>query len=168
LRLNAQSITFCGINAHHQNGIVERQNQSITESARTMLLHAECLWPERVSPLLWPFALKYAVHIHNQFSLNEKGLSPLKCFTRNSLLDNVVLTDFHTVGSPCYVLDAVQHVPKWNPWSSLRVFVFCPALHARNVAMVLNPITGLVSPQYHVAFDDHFQTQHGLRNTSIP
>ena len=68
LHLNAQSITFCGVNAHHQNGIVEHQNWSITESARTMLLHAERLWPAGVSPLLWPFTLKwYAVHIHNHF-----------------------------------------------------------------------------------------------------
>ena len=57
LRLNAQSITFCGVNTHSQNDIVELQNRSITESARMMLLHAECLWPEGVSPLLWPFAL---------------------------------------------------------------------------------------------------------------
>jgi len=168
LRLNAQSIAFCGVNAHHQNGIVERQNRSITESARTMLLHAERLWPEGVSPLLWPFALKYAVHIHNHFSLNDKGLSPLEQFTGHSLLDDVDLTDFHTFGSPCYVLDAAQHVPKWDPRSSLQIFVGFSALHARNVAMVLSPFSGLVSPQYHVTFDDHFQTLNGLRDTTVP
>ena len=84
-----------------------------------MLLHSERLWPEGVSPLLWPFTLKYAVHIHNYLSLNEKGLSPLERFAGNSLLKDADLTDFHTIGSPCYVLDAAQHVPKWDPRSSL-------------------------------------------------
>jgi hypothetical protein len=35
-------------------------------------------------------------------------------------------------------------------------------MHARNVYMVLNLITGCVSPQYHCRFDDFFETtRHG-------
>ena len=58
VKLNAQTISFCGVNAHHQNGIVERHNRTLTDSAWTMLLHAERMWPEAVSQILWPFALK--------------------------------------------------------------------------------------------------------------
>ena len=40
VRKAGQTITFCGIGAHHQNGVAERRIHDITESARTMLLHA--------------------------------------------------------------------------------------------------------------------------------
>ena len=36
------------------------------------------------------------------------------------------------------------------PWSIAR--------HARSVALVLNPRTGHVSPQFHLKFDDFFET----------
>ncbi len=168
LKLNAQTITFCGVNAHHQNGIVERHNGTLTESARVMLLHAQRFWPEAISSLLWPFALKYANHIHNYLSLNEEGKCPFERFSHTSALENLDISDFHTFGCPCYVLDSNEHVPKWNPRSSLRIFVGFSPNHARNVAMVLNPFTGLVSPQYHVVFDDHFQTLDSLRDTTVP
>ena len=40
--------------------------------------------------------------------------------------------------------------------------------HASNVALVLNPKTGLVSPQYHVVFDDDFTTVPHLRKGTMP
>ena len=168
IKLNAQSISFCAVNAHHQNGIVERHNRTLTESARTMLLHAERLWPEAITQMLWPFAIKYAAHIHNNLSLNSHGKSPSERFLQTSATDSLDVSNFHTFGSPCYVLDPNEHTPKWDPRSSLRIFVGFSAHHARNVAMVLNPYTGLVSPQYHIVFDDHFQTLPGLRGTEIP
>ena len=35
-----QSIEFCGVGAHHQNGVAERAIRTVSESARTMMLHA--------------------------------------------------------------------------------------------------------------------------------
>ena len=118
--------------------------------------------------MLWPFAIKYAAHIHNNLSLNSHGKSPSERFLQTSATDSLDVSNFHTFGSPCYVLDPNEHTPKWDPRSSLRIFVGFSAHHARNVAMVLNPYTGLVSPQYHIVFDDHFQTLPGLRGTEIP
>ena len=40
--------------------------------------------------------------------------------------------------------------------------------HAGNVALVLNPKTGLVSPQYHVVFDDDFTTVPHLQKGTVP
>ena len=35
-----QQLTFCGVNAHFQNGIVEKRIRDLQDNARTMLLHA--------------------------------------------------------------------------------------------------------------------------------
>jgi hypothetical protein len=35
-----QRLTFCGVGAHHQNGVAERRIQDLTDSARAMLAHA--------------------------------------------------------------------------------------------------------------------------------
>jgi hypothetical protein len=34
-----QTLDFCGVGAHHQNGVVEGKIRIITEGARTILLH---------------------------------------------------------------------------------------------------------------------------------
>ena len=108
--------------------------------------------------------------MHNHFSLDANGKCPHDKFTNadESILDELDMADFHTFGSPCYVLENATHNPKWNPRLSLQIFVGFSLHHARNVAMVLNPYTGLVSPQYHIVFDNHFQTLKALCNTSVP
>jgi len=58
-----QTISFCGVGAHHQNGVAERRIRDITESARTMLLHAAHRWPNTIISNLWPQALKHAVNV---------------------------------------------------------------------------------------------------------
>ena len=40
--------------------------------------------------------------------------------------------------------------------------------HAGSVELVLNPKTGLVSPQYHVVYDDQFSTVHHMRDLTVP
>ena len=55
LSFNKQRINYC-VGAHHQNGIAERVIQTISNSARTMLLHGAIYWPAGVSMDLWPFA----------------------------------------------------------------------------------------------------------------
>ena len=37
-----QTIDFCALGAHHQNGVSERHNQRLTSRVRTILLHAKC------------------------------------------------------------------------------------------------------------------------------
>ncbi len=40
--------------------------------------------------------------------------------------------------------------------------------HAENVALVLNPITGLVIPQYHLVFDNNFSTVPNIQKGTVP
>jgi hypothetical protein len=51
-----QSITFCAVGAHHQNGIVERRIKELTLISWTLLLHAKQHWPDYITTMMWPFA----------------------------------------------------------------------------------------------------------------
>jgi hypothetical protein len=70
-----QNLTFCGVDAHHQNGITERFIRTITERARTMLIHAMLRLPDIITEDLWPFAVQMAVDLHNM-TPTTTGLSP--------------------------------------------------------------------------------------------
>ena len=80
---------------------------------------------------------------------------------------------FHTFGCPCYILDSPiqknpKGVPKWEPIARLGIYLGKSLAHAANVALVLNTNTGLVSPQFHVVFDDNFKTVPHLRKVTFP
>jgi hypothetical protein len=49
-----QQLTFCGMNAHFQNGIAKRSIRDLSERARKQLLHARTRWPQAVHFALWP------------------------------------------------------------------------------------------------------------------
>ena len=49
LRNNDQHITFCGVGAHHQNGVAERYFRTMVEKTRTVLLNAHTRWPSSIS-----------------------------------------------------------------------------------------------------------------------
>ncbi|KAL7475580.1 hypothetical protein ACHAW6_001493 [Cyclotella cf. meneghiniana] len=70
-----QQLTFCGINKHFQNGVVERAIHDITEGGRKQLLHTMAMWPSMVDLALWQYALCYAVFIHNTAPVLEDGSS---------------------------------------------------------------------------------------------
>ena len=57
---------------------------------------------------------------------------------------------------------------KWEPRARTGVYLGHSPTHAGNVALVLNLITGHVSPQYHVVFDDEFTTVNYLNSTESP
>ena len=59
-------------------------------------------------------------------------------------------------------------VPKWNPRARLGVYLGRSPCHTGSVALVLNPRTLHVSPQFHVLFDDEFTTVPFLRSGDVP
>ena len=79
-------------------------------------------------------------------------------------LDAIPVKTYHTLFCPVYVLDARAQSaggpgpPKWEPRSRIGVYLGHSPFHAGSVALVFNPRTGRVSPQYHVVFDDTFST----------
>ena len=67
-----------------------------------------------------------------------------------------------TFGCPTYVLDGklqsgnIFH--KWNSRSKVGIYLGKSLQHSRNVALVLDRFTGLVSPQFHIVHDNKFET----------
>ena len=59
----SQTISFCGVNAHHQNGKAENRIRDVTTGARTSLLHAAHRWPKAIHASLWPAVLKNYVNL---------------------------------------------------------------------------------------------------------
>ncbi len=65
-----QQLTLCSICAHHQNGPVEQAITSLTLVSCMLLLNTQCHWPEYITTMLWPIALKVAQDRMNQLTVN--------------------------------------------------------------------------------------------------
>ena len=46
---NNQQVTYCGVNAHFQNGVAEKRIQDLQDLTRTAMLHASAKWPKAFS-----------------------------------------------------------------------------------------------------------------------
>jgi len=167
-----QMITFCGVGSHHQNGIAERKIKDITLGGRTLLLHAKRMFPEYISTILWPFAVKCYEDRLNNLVHRADGRTPYETLAS---LDAAPIdtSNFHTFGCPCYVLDhwlqsGTGKIPKWEPRERMGIYVGRSPSHASNVALILNPRTGHVSPQFHVVYNDDFTTVPYLRTATVP
>ena len=150
---------FCGVGAHHQNGIVENHIGLLTRWSRTSLLHAKRHWPEMITTILWPYALKAASQRYNQFHINKQGLSLEQRFLGSTF--KPLITNRHPWGCPVFVLtDSAREnkSPKWDPRSRVGIYLGHNPTHPGSVALVLNPCTLHVSPQYHVVYYDNFTT----------
>jgi hypothetical protein len=164
-----QQLTFCGVNAHFQNGIAERAIRDLSESARKQLLHARARWPAAVHLSLWPYALRNAALLFNTMPVLEGGTSRLERFS--SIQVGANMKHIHTFGCPVFALHNTlakgKKIPKWSPRARLGLNLGTSPMHARNVYLVLNLSTGCVSPQYHCRFDDFFETtRHGAPDVS--
>lgn len=153
-----QSISYCAVNAHHQNGRAEKKIRDLQELARTMLLHARQRWPTAITANLWPFAIRMANDVSNLTPILRQGqhVSPIELFSQVEVKPQVKYT--HTFGSPVYVLDerlqAGQRKPKWEHRARIGIYLGASPRHSKKVALVLNLQTGHVSPQFHCQFDD--------------
>lgn len=104
-------------------------------------------------------------HTPNMQDKNKR--SPMQLFTSTPITTNI--HHHQPFGSPVYTLESAmqnqQPCRKWKHRVQRGVYLGPSPSHARNVALVLNPHTGLVSPQYHVAYDPTFQTVRDDQNT---
>ena len=155
-----QSLSYCGINAHFQNGIAERRIQDLQEQTRTSMLYAMNKWKKMILICLWQYAMRHANDVANSMPRKGEDDSPLEKFTGVPVRPK--LRHFHAFGCPTYVLDNAlqsgQGVPKWKQRTRLGIYLGPSPSHACTVALILNPRMGHGSPQFHVKFDDFFET----------
>ena len=97
-----QRLTFCGVNAHFQNGIAERAIRDITESARKQLLHARQRWPAVVHLAFWPYALRHACYLYNNLPILNNDTPRLEKFS--GIRIGIRMKDLHAFGCPVFAL----------------------------------------------------------------
>jgi hypothetical protein len=166
-----QGLRLSGVGAHHQNGVAETSIKLTSYKACALLIHAAFRWPEVVEKDLWPMALRHAVYLHNIIPRMDTSLSPEELWTR-SKGSNSKLSHVHTWGCPVYVLDPKlqnnQKIPKWAPRSRRAQYLGVSPLQASTVGLVRNLSTGRLSPQFHLVFDDWFETIHSHSDKPPP
>jgi hypothetical protein len=156
----SQSITYCFVNAHFQNGIAEKIIRDLQEPVRKHLLPIKARWPSTVTTNIWPYALRNTQHMRNSLPDSKDGTCLFKIFSGVEVAHN--LKSNHTCGCPVYALSSKlasgKTVPKWNSRARVGLYIGPSPRHARNVSLVLSLDTGLMSPQFHVQHDDFFET----------
>ena len=161
-REHRQGLSFAGVNAHHQNGLAERRIRSLQDMTRAMLIHANKRWKSAITPNLWPYAMKMATDVMNETPnmQDPQRRSSEQMFSKTIVHHNI--KHQKTFGCPIYVLEnklqtgKIYH--KWNARSKVGIYLGRSPQHSRNVALVLDRYSGLVSPQFHVTYDNKFDT----------
>ena len=136
------------------------------------MIHAKQRWPDAIKSNLWPYALRSANHAHNYTMSSKSHELPINQFSQVEGLNE--LRHFHTFGCPAYVLDSnlqagkrlTRH--KWGDRANISINLGPSPQHGKSVHLLLNLQTGHVTPQFHVRFDDSFDTTCPRSDMHIP
>ena len=160
-----QKIRFSGAGASHQNGAAERSIKTVVTMASTMLMQADLRCPEdTLSTDLWRMEMAYTVWVYNRTPDMQSGLSAIEIWSRSRFEPvSETLSNCHVCGCPTYVLETNlqkpgMKIPKWAPRSRRGVNMGLSKIHSTKFGLVLNLLTGSISPQFYVVFDDMFST----------
>ena len=158
-----QGLKHSGVGGHHHNGAAEAAIKHIHYTANTMMIHAALRWPSASDRELWPLALDHAAYLHNHTPIQSSGRSPEEIWTQTAS-SHTSLLHAKVWGCPVYVLDPRlqdgKKIPKWQPKSRRGQYVGASPLHASSVGVVRNLQTNNLSPQFHVVYDNFFETVH--------
>mmetsp|Transcript_5221 Transcript_5221/g.7699 ORF Transcript_5221/g.7699 Transcript_5221/m.7699 type:complete len:184 (-) Transcript_5221:62-613(-) len=106
----------------------------------------------------WPFAICHAANLHNVSITTKSNKSPWLSLTGEEAPWS--LSDFRIFGSPVHVLHKKlqdgKGRAKWKSRCWHGVYVGHSMHHSGTVALVYNPTTTHVSPQFHLVFDECF------------
>eukprot|EP00957_Ditylum_brightwellii_P087648 6673658-Ditylum_brightwellii.AAC.1 len=132
-----QTISYCGVNVHFQNGIAEKQICNLQEGARIQLHHAKLRWPSVIDLYLWPYVLRCKVHLDNTMPNKADRTCLLKWLTGSTVSPK--LKHNLTFGCPIYALNASlqagNFIPKWNPRARLGVNLGPSPRHAASATV---------------------------------
>lgn len=114
--------------------------------------------------------IRLMIDLHNN-KPGPSGRTPTEIFNGIQNHTNRLL-DFQSFGCPIFVLDPTlqqgHKLPHWKPCSRVGVYLGHSPLHASSIPLVLSTTTGLVSPQFHVVYNDHFTTTTCLAMNTLP
>ena len=128
-----------------QNGVVERRNRTLVESARTMLNFANL-------PLhFWAEAVSTACFVQNRSIINKR----LKCTPYQAMQNKKPNVKFlHIFGCRCFVKNNKDHLNKFQPKYDEAIFLgYSPN---RVAYRVLNRRTMVLEESFDIDFDDRF------------
>jgi len=165
--LQRQTISYCGVGAHHQNGQVEKLIHDIQDQGRTILLHAKQRWPQAITEHLWPYAYYLCTKIRKLTPRSSDGKILQHIFCGSSI-STPAIKHLHPFGCPAYVLDSTLQAgnkqDKLLARSRMEIDLGPLPNHTRSVHLILSMQSRHVSPQFHMAFDDMFETIREIVN----
>ena len=99
----------------------------------------------------------------------KEQLTPIQLATGTSVEINK--KHVNTFGCPVYVLNRSLQLghphAKWAERSKIGMYLGQSPVHNKNVALIMDLDTGLVSPQFHVMFDNDFRTVREYKEIPI-
>ena len=141
---NKTKIEYSSPYSPHQNGKAERSHRTVFETARCLLLES------KLPQIMWPYAVKMAVHVRNRCINNKLGITPVEALTGR----RPDFSKLELFGKKCFAYN--HHAKKLEPRSLEGIFlgynelspallVYFPSL--RSVRSVRN-VTFKHLPQY--------------------
>jgi hypothetical protein len=105
---------------------------------------------------LWPYALCNVVQLYKNLPVLENGTSRLELVSSICVGSN--MKRVHTFGCPVFALQTAltsgNHLLHWSPRTGHGLNLGPSPMQDKNVYLVLNLVTGCVSPQHHCCFND--------------
>ncbi|GJR93768.1 retrovirus-related pol polyprotein from transposon TNT 1-94 [Tanacetum coccineum] len=126
-----------------QNGVVERQNQTLVEAARTMLIFSKALL------FLWAEAINTACYTQNRSLIRLRYNKTPYELMQDKKPD---LSFFHVFGSLCYPTNDHEDLGKFDAKADIGIFVgYAPA---KKAFRIYNRRTRIITETIHVTFDE--------------
>jgi hypothetical protein len=118
------------------------------------------LWPDAITPSLWPYAVQKASDDMNRVPNIGSDKTPYELFTGQD--DPPSLINKHSFGCPMYILNkdaqARRKLSRWEMRARLPIYIGPSIYHASSIRSGLSLSMGLVSPTFHQHYDDRFTT----------